>query len=714
MITEPNEFIQRLQELQDSSSVTYSTLPSNEPRFIIDANSRTIKIPPEFQFLGVKNDHKAETVYFEIDRYFDDEDLSTHTCVVQFENKSGEGSIYPVTIMDTESIDGKIIFGWEILSDATTIVGDIIFSVRFYSLDNYVFTYNFNTLPAKSVILDTLNVDDPTVVENYPSELEAWLDRMNDLSQNVVKPEDVELLDTKMNTLETSFGELETNVNSSVDELKSDLSQLENQLVIRQMKNLEIDWITGYDVRSGGNPVENGSYSYAKISVKKGDVITIAKYKLNISEIIPLCYIVGYDGVTYDKYNGENFENYARSQEYTFTASTNGVLYVNFNGQSNFCNISKYSTYVEIINNTNVIKTIDNNILNYNVDYSFNGDYTLKSNSGFNISDYIKIVGKTIVKAVGNKPYLPCCVLYDKDKKIIRGINPNTEFIAGSIEYIEDLEIDEKDACYIRVGTHPHSNANFNCVSSVVTNSKEIELLEDIQSKMLPILNGKKIYIFGDSISDMGSSPSDDSAIYGYWLEKDFGANVTSYACYGSGYGFDASWNPTNNGVNNILRRISDASDEEPDIVILAGGTNDWDFEGGGALDLGDVEDGKADTNTQTFCYRVGACIRALNLKYPTSKILCITPLPRFSAPWNQEGVISSNLDTLNHKSHTLVDYRNALISICNWYSVPILDMTYNSNIKFTNTYLGDGLHPTYWYARNRYAPIVAKKIDSI
>ena len=113
MITEPNEFMQRLQELQDSSSVTYSTLPSNEPRFIIDANSRTIKIPPEFQFLGVKNDHKAETVYFEIDRYFDNEDLSTHTCVVQFENKSGEGGIYPVTIMDTESIDGKIIFGWE-------------------------------------------------------------------------------------------------------------------------------------------------------------------------------------------------------------------------------------------------------------------------------------------------------------------------------------------------------------------------------------------------------------------------------------------------------------------------------------------------------------------------------------------------------------------------------------------------------------------------
>lgn len=288
MITEPNEFMQKLQELQDSSSVTYSTLPSNEPRFIIDANSRTIKIPPEFQFLGVKNDHKAETVYFEIDRYFDNEDLSTHTCVVQFENKSGEGGIYPVTIMDTESIDGKIIFGWEILSDATTIVGDIIFSVRFYSLDNYVFTYNFNTLPAKSVILDTLNVDDPTVVENYPSELEAWLDRMNNLSQNVVKPEDVELLDTKMNTLETSFGELETNVNSSVAELKSDLV---NYLDVetKTLSYTKGKYINGYGTISDGS-----NYEYSEpFAMIKGEVLKV--FMRSANGIIPLSKVKNVD-----------------------------------------------------------------------------------------------------------------------------------------------------------------------------------------------------------------------------------------------------------------------------------------------------------------------------------------------------------------------------------------------------------------------------------
>ena len=146
MITEPSEFRQQLLDIQNSVDVVYTTLPSDEPRFIIDANSRTITVPPEFQFLGVKNDHKAETVYFEIDRYFDAMDLSTQTCVIQFSNNENSG-FYPVTSMDTVTVDGKIIFGWEILNDVTAAIGNISFSVRFYTIDeSNQFTYNFNTI----------------------------------------------------------------------------------------------------------------------------------------------------------------------------------------------------------------------------------------------------------------------------------------------------------------------------------------------------------------------------------------------------------------------------------------------------------------------------------------------------------------------------------------------------------------------------------------
>lgn len=188
MITEPYEFRQRLQEIQNSVKITFAHLPSNEPRFIIDANSREINIPFEFSFLGVIGDHKAETIYFEIDRYFDEIDLSTHTCVIQFINKNpktlkfNEG-LYPVTTMDVNSIDGKIIFGWNIMNDATQIAGDIHFSIRFYSIDsNNKFTYNFNTLTANSIILDTLDVKHTSIIEIFPSELQAWNDKMNQIN----------------------------------------------------------------------------------------------------------------------------------------------------------------------------------------------------------------------------------------------------------------------------------------------------------------------------------------------------------------------------------------------------------------------------------------------------------------------------------------------------------------------------------------------------
>ena len=238
MITSPEEFRQRLLDIQNSVNVVYSTLPSDEPRFIIDANSRTITIPPEFQFLGVKNDHNAETVYFEIDRYFDDEDLSQHTCVIQFANKnnSDDGGIYPVTTMDTTSVDGKIIFGWEIKSDATSIVGDIYFSVRFYSIDseNYIFTYNFNTLTAKSSILDTHNVDNQMIIENYPSELDAWMGKMDELSRGTEgKVEEIEAKGqevlTEINSVKDSIPEDYSTLSSDVSELKSDLANINDR-----------------------------------------------------------------------------------------------------------------------------------------------------------------------------------------------------------------------------------------------------------------------------------------------------------------------------------------------------------------------------------------------------------------------------------------------------------------------------------------------------
>lgn len=191
MITDANEYILALKGIQDSGAPTiYTTLPSTEPRFLINANNRTISIPDKFSFLGVQHDHLAETVYFEIDRYFDNVDLSTQTCVVQFVNKNNKENIpcseaeiydgyYHVSSMDIESVEGKIVFGWSIENKSTRLAGDIVFAIRFYSInDDNCFIYNFNTIPAHSIILDTLDVID-NVDYFYPSEFETWIQKVS-------------------------------------------------------------------------------------------------------------------------------------------------------------------------------------------------------------------------------------------------------------------------------------------------------------------------------------------------------------------------------------------------------------------------------------------------------------------------------------------------------------------------------------------------------
>lgn len=73
MITTPEEYMNRLANIQNQGGVSVVTIdPQNEPHFIIDADTRVITVPSAFTFLALKGDHNAETIYFEIDRYFDD------------------------------------------------------------------------------------------------------------------------------------------------------------------------------------------------------------------------------------------------------------------------------------------------------------------------------------------------------------------------------------------------------------------------------------------------------------------------------------------------------------------------------------------------------------------------------------------------------------------------------------------------------------------
>ncbi len=194
------ELKEKLYELQNTSRVvSYDGIHPADPCFIIDAETRVINIPESVEFLSAQYEQGAEKIYFEIDRYYKGEDLSIHTCVIQFINSTNEG-LFAVSNMDLYSVPDKIVFSWTVENASTQFSGEILFSVRFYSINSdYCFTYNYNTLAAQSNILGTINVDNPTVGIIQPQDMQIWLDNLNNISNQAIQ---------EMNRIKTAVEEI--------------------------------------------------------------------------------------------------------------------------------------------------------------------------------------------------------------------------------------------------------------------------------------------------------------------------------------------------------------------------------------------------------------------------------------------------------------------------------------------------------------------------
>lgn len=183
-----NTLLEQLQDIQTKNPPSLARLPAGEIVYDIDLNSREINSP---KFLSVKKDHKSETVYFRVDRFFDYVDLSTTVCLVQYITpKTKKSRFYVVPFYDIASQreKSKMVFPWCIDGAATSEVGEVEYSFRFYriaEIDNKPqIVYDLNTQPAKSKILYTLDIqaDDPEIYDIEPTayeEIMAKIDAVN-------------------------------------------------------------------------------------------------------------------------------------------------------------------------------------------------------------------------------------------------------------------------------------------------------------------------------------------------------------------------------------------------------------------------------------------------------------------------------------------------------------------------------------------------------
>lgn len=185
------EFKLFLQRVEANYFPTLYEFSINEPRIEIDLDNRAILIEDYYQtldgrnFLAMEKDHRSQTIYFVVDRYFEDVDLLNCTCIIEYINAGNHARVYPVTVKhlltEMKADQGeteRIVLAWCLSNEVTMFPGTIKFSIMFYRMAyetdvsgnvfNCELLYALHTQPVESQILKGLNYS-----ENQKNELEA-------------------------------------------------------------------------------------------------------------------------------------------------------------------------------------------------------------------------------------------------------------------------------------------------------------------------------------------------------------------------------------------------------------------------------------------------------------------------------------------------------------------------------------------------------------
>ena len=176
MITSKKEYLSNLAEIQMGlSGEKYFPIPSAEKIYKINLDTRQIEAPAA---LSVTNDHEAEILFFEVDRYFDNMDLLNTTCLICYSNALNENFIYPVPCIDatTKREENKLLLPWVISSDVTWKAGTVKFAFQFYEINTGTleFEYMLNTTPTTTKVLQGFEFKYIEATEKAAADKNDW------------------------------------------------------------------------------------------------------------------------------------------------------------------------------------------------------------------------------------------------------------------------------------------------------------------------------------------------------------------------------------------------------------------------------------------------------------------------------------------------------------------------------------------------------------
>lgn len=171
-----------------------------EPYIQINLNTRTIDMQ-NMMNLGVLGDHNAETLWFQVDRYFDTMDLLDTHIAIQCRNANplpvDNNNLFVVNIGSAkaqigtdahnsgifvpEDNKGILRFPWTLTKPITEFNGTVEFSIRFFKLDGDRIEYSLNTQPAQFNVCNSLNIENTNYASLSASEWQDFYKKVDDI-----------------------------------------------------------------------------------------------------------------------------------------------------------------------------------------------------------------------------------------------------------------------------------------------------------------------------------------------------------------------------------------------------------------------------------------------------------------------------------------------------------------------------------------------------
>ena len=248
----------------------------------IDEYLRDILLPSEGLFLGVHGDIEVNKVLFLFPKYYNSIDMTEFTPIVNYVNANGDANYYECE--EVKSSNGIAYFEWNITSDVTSHIGNVVFSVRLIKYDNLKIIKEFNTKPSTGTVLEGLNVDDhvtPEIQETLLEKLEKKLDlhikeKLSDFDNHITNVTS-EVIKARDDTIHAAEEIKNTKIPTKTSELENDSHFLTADTEISwgrkdgtfaEMQSvalgLDVEAFGDNSFAEGNNTVANGDNSHAE------------------------------------------------------------------------------------------------------------------------------------------------------------------------------------------------------------------------------------------------------------------------------------------------------------------------------------------------------------------------------------------------------------------------------------------------------------------